>query len=484
MQENQFGMRFAQEDKRWLLGDADLGSVLAPFTAGLTAPVSLDVAQTQQAELTSALMTVSVDLNALTQEHVRLRATLEALNSTLPSSEKTLAAKTSSASAGSPESKQETARSWGDKGLEIGTDAVKFLSKEVASGLWDKAKDRLSGKTLDKVTEWFPNATKWLKDDKGKDSNTGKACCCTGALPADIRGPLTMATAEVPESVGETIRKKDNAPPKASPKKRRGQRYKTRQSTSRAVKSSVVRKSAELKSQRAASPVSGSVPLNVMGQPQLPFDSQRASQASTHLPGSSFSSYVASSANRPLAPRSGKGLADSLSGALAKLESAGGRRLGPLKYVDTAMDVAQGVRNGDVKAISAGLSTAGGAWAGASAGAALGTLVFPGVGTAVGGAIGGLLGSEVGTWFGDKLFGSSDRLPAPGAVSKDLNAARTDNVQVSIAPSIQITGVNPADAQQVVNQVIQALQFQCMPMVTDSLGVRRNTAMTDPPGGD
>ena len=488
MQESQFGMKSAQEDKRWLLGDADLGSVLAPFTAGLAAPVSLDVAQTPQAELTSALMTVSVDLNALTQEHVRLRATLEALNSTLSNSEKSLVGKKSDDSAGTTENKQEKAvpatSSWGDKGLEMGTDAVKFLLKEAFTGLWDKAKDRLSGKTLDKVAEWFPNAAKWLKDDKGKDSITGKSCCCTGALPADIRGPLTTATAEVPESVGETIRKKDKTPPKGSPKKRRGQRYKTRQSTSQAVKSSVVRKSAELKSQRAASPVSGAVPLNVMGQPQLPFDSQRASHASTRLPGSSFSSYAAPSANRPLARRSGKGLADSLSGAMAKLESAGARRLGPMKYVDTAMDVAQGVRNGDVKAIGAGLSTAGGAWAGASAGAAIGTLVFPGVGTAVGGAIGGLLGSEVGTWFGDKLFGSSDRLPAPGAVSKDLNAARTDNVQVSIAPSIQITGINPADAQQVVNQVIQALQFQCMPMVTDSLGIRRNTAMTDPPGGD
>lgn len=170
--------------------------------------------------------------------------------------------------------------------------------------------------------------------------------------------------------------------------------------------------------------------------------------------------------------------------AMGKLESSAARRLGPLKYVDTALDVVQGVRNGDAKAVGAGLSTAGGAWAGASAGAAIGTLVFPGVGTAVGGAIGGLLGSEAGTWLGDKLFGSSDRLPAPGAVSKELNAARTDNVQVTLAPSIQITGVNPADAQQVVNQVIQALQFQCMPMVTDSLGIRRNAALADPPGGD
>ncbi|MCF5231385.1 MULTISPECIES: phage tail tape measure protein [unclassified Pseudomonas] len=169
---------------------------------------------------------------------------------------------------------------------------------------------------------------------------------------------------------------------------------------------------------------------------------------------------------------------------MSKLESSAVRRLGPLKYVDTAMDVVQGVRNGDAKAVGAGLTTAGGAWAGASAGAAIGTLIFPGVGTAVGGAIGGLLGSEAGTWLGEKLFSANDRLPAPGAVSKELNAARTDNVQVTLAPSIQITGVNPADAQQVVNQVIQALQFQCMPMVTDSLGIRRNAALADPSGGD
>ncbi|MDQ0705744.1 hypothetical protein QF043_004536 [Pseudomonas sp. W3I7] len=176
--------------------------------------------------------------------------------------------------------------------------------------------------------------------------------------------------------------------------------------------------------------------------------------------------------------------ASGLWGTLSKLESSAARRLGPLKYVDTAMDVVQGVSNGDANAVGAGLTTAGGAWAGASAGAAIGTLIFPGVGTAVGGAIGGLLGSEAGSWLGDKLFSANDRLPAPGAVSKELNAARTDNVQVTLAPSIQITGVNPADAQQVVNQVIQALQFQCMPMVTDALGIRRNVALADPSGGD
>lgn len=169
---------------------------------------------------------------------------------------------------------------------------------------------------------------------------------------------------------------------------------------------------------------------------------------------------------------------------MTRLESAGARRLGPLRYADTAYDVVQGLRTGDTKAIASGLGVAGGTWAGASAGAAIGTMIFPGVGTAVGGVIGGLLGGEAGTWLGDKLFRSNDRLPAPNAVSKELNTARTDNVQVTIAPSIQITGINPADAQQVVNKVIQALQFQCMPMVTDTLGIRRNAALTDPSGGD
>lgn len=171
------------------------------------------------------------------------------------------------------------------------------------------------------------------------------------------------------------------------------------------------------------------------------------------------------------------------SGVFAKVESAGVRRLAPLRAAEAALSVIQGVRNGDPNAIGAGLAAGGGAWAGASAGAAIGTMIFPGVGTAVGGVIGGIVGGEVGTWLGEKLFAPSDRLSSPEAVSNELNSARADTVQVSIAPSIQITGVNPADAQQVVNQVIQALQFQCVPMVTDALGVRRNAALADP-GGD
>jgi hypothetical protein len=172
-----------------------------------------------------------------------------------------------------------------------------------------------------------------------------------------------------------------------------------------------------------------------------------------------------------------------LTGVFSQFESTAARRLAPIRIAEAAVDVIQGVRSGDPNAIGAGLGTAGGAWAGASAGAALGTLVLPGIGTAVGGVIGGLLGGEAGSWLGEKLLGSSDRLSSPDAVSKALNSARSEPVQVSIAPSIQITGINPADAQQVVNQVIQALQFQCMPMVTDALGIRRNAALADP-GGD
>ncbi len=430
MQETKYGIRQAQGDYRWMIGEADLGNVLAPFSASAAAPVSLESASQPQLALRSALVTLSVDINALAQEQVRLRETLETLNSTLPTAGKILATKAADVGAVTPANEPE--QPWSDKGLEMGTDAVKFVGKEVLSSLWDTAKERVSGKALDAVADRFPTAAKWLKDDKGKDTDKGTQCCCTGALPPDIRGPLGTATAQLPENIGETVRNEGKARP-------RGKRNKTRQSRSRSVKSSVVRKTVDLKPQRTGP---AAPPLNAMG------------------------------------------LAQELSGVLGKLETAGARRLGPMKYADTALDVIQGVRNGDANAIGSGLSTAGGAWAGASAGAAVGTLIFPGVGTAVGGAIGGLLGSEAGAWLGDKLFGSSDRLPEPGAVGKELNSARTDSVQVTLAPSIQITGVNPADSQQVVNQVIQALKFQCMPMVTDVLGSRRNAALADPPGGD
>lgn len=375
----------------------------------------------------------------------------------------------------------DTANSWAGDSPMI-AQAVKTTEAVISpmisgffSGLADTIKTRVTGNVVDVTLGKLPGVGKLFKDDGyAKD----KACCCPGAVSLRNPGVLDTVAAQLPESVGETVRERDKTRTREMPKRRRAKLPKPGQPVSREPTAHVSRNPVAPKTQHSGSQ------LNIFGQPLVPLDTTPLTQSSTTRPGHSFGSYAAPPAARPGGRRATKGLAEGLSGIFAKLESTGARRLGPMRYVDTALNVADGVRNGDAKAIGAGLSTAGGAWAGASAGAALGTLVFPGVGTAIGGAIGGLLGSEVGTWFGDKLFGSSDRLPTPGAVSKDLNAARTDNVQVSIAPSIQITGVNPADAQQVVNQVIQALQFQCMPMVTDSLGIRRNTAMTDPPGGD
>lgn len=351
MQDTKYGMRLAQEDLRWMIGDADLGNVLAPFSASAAAPVSLEAAAQPQVELRSTLLTLSVDINALAQENVRLRETLEKLNST----------------------------------LLISGDAL--VPKAAGADVLDTIKDKFIEKAVDLVMDAAVNKANDLKKN--------------GGLSAGLRNLYKRGRQALSEGF------------KPGPSSQR-------------------------------------------------FQSFAGASVATRAPNLS---------------------AGALADAVGTLQSVGIRRLGPLRTAAAAVDVIQGVRNGDANAIGSGLSTAGGAWAGASAGAAIGTLVLPGIGTAVGGAIGGLLGSEAGAWLGDKLFGPSDRLPAPDAVSKELNSARADNVQVSIAPSIQITGVNPADAQQVVSQVIHALQFQCMPMVTDALGVRRNAALADP-GGD
>lgn len=378
MQETRYGIRLAQEDFRWMLGEADLGNVLAPFSKSAVAPVSLEASSQPQLALRSALYTLSVDINALTQKQVLLRETLETLNSTLFISSDSLSPK--SANTQTSALKEES------------TGPVPAADKSAGDELLDTARDKIVEKLIDLV---FDGAVKQVKG------------------------------------------RKKNSRPKA--------------------------------------PLSGPPQT----QSLIPGGSQQGVHAGAPSQGFQFFAGARSPAPAPPSVAS-----SALKDALAKLESVGIRRLAPLRTAEAAVDVIQGVSNGDSHAVAAGLSTAGGAWAGASAGAAIGTLVLPGVGTAVGGVIGGLLGSEAGAWMGDKLFGSPDRLPAPNAVSKELNSARADSVQVRIAPSIQITGVNPADAQLVVNQVIQALQFQCMPMVTDSLGLRRNAALADPSGGD
>ena len=358
MQETQYGIKLAREDLRWMFGEADLGNALAPFSASAAAPVSLAAASDPQFALGPALATLSVDINTLTQEQVRLRETLETLNSSLSNPSRSIKAP-------DPEADAPLVQAF----------------KWAGEGLADSVRTKVSDKVIEGTLGRIPVVGALFKaDSKGNDA------CCAG--------------------ISETLRGRERFAPRNTATKRRAR------------------------------------------------PSRGAPSKKTSGSGNKTMGFTATA-----------------------------RRLGPLKYAAVAMDVIQSARNGDAKAIGTGLSTAGAAWAGASAGAAIGTLIFPGVGTAVGGAIGGLLGSEAGAWLGDKLFGSTDRLPAPGAVSKELNSARTDNAQITITPSIQITGVNPADAQQVVNQVIQALQFQCMPMVTDSLGIRRNAALADS-GGD
>lgn len=491
MQETQYGLRLAEDDKRWmtfagLSGDADLNSVLAPLHDNFVGASGLDATPQPESELSVALVNVSVDINALTLEQVRLRETLETLNSTLFITGDSLAIKTvdtRSVTSGSEQKEPApVAGSWVDKGLEMGADAGKFVGKELMSSVWDTLKSRVSGKAIDKIAEKIPSTRKWLKDDsKGKD------CCCPGEPLLAPKPPNIF----MPPDNGRAGEQKNSGKRASSGSGKKTGKVRTLlrgvfDGLSKAVfgdsRASFHAGTSALApfSSRQGLGNGGAKNLGLIGALErgvvaMPGDAggKTHNTIQTSVP----TSRPAPAAHSPGVPTS------RLAGAMTRLESFGARRLGPLKYADTAVDLIQGVRNGDAKAIGTGLSTAGGAWAGASAGAALGTLVFPGIGTAVGGAIGGLLGSEAGSWLGDKLFGASDRLPAPNTVSKALNSARTDSVQVTIAPSIQITGVNPADAQQVVNQVIQALQFQCMPMVTDSLGIRRNAALADP-GGD
>lgn len=385
MQETKYGIRLAQEDFRWMIGDADLGNVLAPFSTSAAAPVSLEGASQPQVELRSALVTLSVDISALTQEQVRLRETLETLNSTLFINSDSLVPKAADVATSAPK----------DEPKKPADGAVMSTIKAAGGELWDALTSKVAEKAIDLVLD---TATKKYK---GRKKNGGRSA-----------GGLNLFEQSRQALGGSSMGVQTGANPQGF---------------------------------QSFAGASVAAPTPTPTQPNVP--------------------------------------SGALTDAVAKIESVGIRRLAPLRTAEATLTVIQGVRNGDANAIGSGLSTAGGAWAGASAGAAIGTLVLPGVGTAVGGAIGGLLGGEAGAWMGDKLFGPSDRLPAPNAVSKELSSARTDNVQVTIAPSIQITGVNPADAQQVVNQVIQALQFQCMPMVPDVLGIRRNAALADP-GGD
>ncbi|WP_073522758.1 phage tail tape measure protein [Pseudomonas fluorescens] len=393
--------------------------------------------------------------------------------------------------------------------------AVTPVFTELFSGLGDTIKSRVAGNVVDATLGKLPGVGKLFKDG---GSEKGKACCCATATERPIGSRRSR-------SQGSRGKKS----PRQSTSQKQQRSRSPQSSQNRQKKQPLSPKTASTK--RSPAGRNGGVFARILSslerdakamlpppflgldaggparrlQPRAVLTNSRTKNRSAGPSTASKGPGLIEAVERKLIPMPFEGrvtapantrdirreplpgplkIPASPLGTARRLGLAGARRLGPLKYVDTAVDVIQGVRTGDAKAVGSGLSTAGGAWAGASAGAALGTLVFPGIGTAVGGAIGGLLGSEAGSWLGGKLFGSSDRLPAPNALSKELSSARTDNVQITLSPSIQITGVNPADAQQVVNQVIQALQFQCVPMLTDSLSVRRNAALADPSGGD
>ena len=405
--------------------------------------------------------------------------------------------------------------------------AVTPVFSEFFSGLGDTIKTRVAGNVVDATLGRLPGVGKLFKEGGAEKD---KSCCCAAATQHPIEGRRSRSQGSRGKKSARQSKSQQKQSSQNTQNSQNRQSRQSRQNTqNRPKKQRVAPKTASTK--RSPATKNGGVfariltslerdakallPAPFLGfdaggpvrrlQPRVAVANSRRKNGSAGQSTASRGPGLIEALERKLIPMPSEGrvtappqarnftreplpgplkMPANPLGTVSKLGLAGARRIGPLKYVDTAMDVVQGVRNGDAKAVGVGLSTAGGAWAGASAGAAIGTLIFPGVGTAIGGAIGGLLGSEAGSWLGDKLLGSNDRLPAPNALSKELNSARTDNVQVTISPSIQITGVNPADAQQVVSQVIQALQFQCMPMVTDSLGIRRNAALADPPGGD
>jgi hypothetical protein len=432
MQDPRYTLKLADEDKRWMTfpalaesGALQLPGLLEAQDESLVGASSVGVATEPPSELSLALANASLHIHALTEEQVRLRESLETLNGTLfitggPLGG-TVAETMTSAPQAAPEGKASATESWLSKS-----------SKWVGESLLDTVKSRVSGKVVDATLGKLPYVGKLFRDDS-------KDCCCPGASE-----PLTGRARYGPKGSRKTVRQ--NGTGRTSPPMPRKTSGTGRSATG------------PMAIMRSLGERAGKV-----------FDGLKTGFLALLLKSASALGLRKAPASR-LVP------------TLSRLGSIGVRRLTPLRSAEAAINVVRGVRSGNMRAVGSGLGTAGAAWAGASAGAALGTLVFPGVGTAVGGVIGGLLGGEGGSWFGEKWFGPSDRLPSPDAVSKELNSARSDNVQVTLAPSIQITGVNPADAQQVVDRVLQSLQNQCVPMLSDSLAVRRNAALTD--GGD
>lgn len=122
-----------------------------------------------------------------------------------------------------------------------------------------------------------------------------------------------------------------------------------------------------------------------------------------------------------------------------------GRAGGPLLAAGlSAMDIADGVANGDAKQVGGGIGGLGGGLAGAAAGAAIGSVV-PVIGTAIGGIVGGIAGSMGGEWLGGTIgewFGSdSDEAgSATAAISEPSGFEGIDKIA-------ELPGVAPSPRQ-------------------------------------
>lgn len=118
--------------------------------------------------------------------------------------------------------------------------------------------------------------------------------------------------------------------------------------------------------------------------------------------------------------------------------------------------------------------------AGTVLGGVMGGVAGGAIGTVVGGALGTFAGSDIGAWLAEKVMGSSDRLPSPAEVSKNLNNPQTDNRQINFAPQITISAPEQASHQQLAALVVQQIEAQFSPLSMDSLlATRRDSALTD-----
>lgn len=104
-------------------------------------------------------------------------------------------------------------------------------------------------------------------------------------------------------------------------------------------------------------------------------------------------------------------------GLLSRGSKLLGRAAMPLALGLSALDIGQGLAQGDSRQVGGGVGSLGGALAGGAAGAALGSVV-PVIGTAIGGAIGAALGAWGGEGLGEKIgvLLEPAKSPAPATV--------------------------------------------------------------------